>query len=46
MKHKGGLQMRCLFSALVLGIYDDKIQPGQAASVVEKMADYLATQNY
>ena len=38
--------MRCLFSALVLGIYDDKIQPGQAASVVEKMADYLATQNY
>ena len=32
--------------ALVLGIYDDKLQPGQAANVVEKMAEYLSTQNY
>ncbi len=34
------------FSALVVGVYDDTIQPGQAASAVEKMADYLAEQNY
>ncbi len=33
-------------AALVLGIYDETMQPGQAASIVEKMADYLTTQNY
>ena len=32
--------------ALVVGIYDDSIQPGQAASAVEKMAEYLEGQNY
>ncbi len=40
------LQLNATFSALVIGIYDDPIQPGQAASIVEKMADYLASQNY
>jgi hypothetical protein len=34
-----------LLSALVLGIYDETIQPGQAATVVEKMADYLTENN-
>ena len=33
------------FAALVIGIYDDSIQPGQAAIVVEKMADYLSDNN-
>jgi hypothetical protein len=32
-------------SALVVGIYDDSIQPGQAATVVERMADYLSENN-
>ena len=34
------------FSALVVGIYDESLQPGQAAIVVEKMAEYLSSQNY
>lgn len=35
-----------IFSAVVVGIYGDTLQPGQAATVVEKMAEYLANQNY
>jgi len=31
---------------VLIGIYDDKIQPGQAASVVEKLADYLIDSGY
>jgi hypothetical protein len=34
-----------LISALLVGIYDETIQPGQAAIVVEKMADYLMDNN-
>jgi len=45
-KGTGGLHAAKSKTTLVLGIYDDQIQPGQAANVIEKMADYLATQNY
>jgi len=32
--------------ALLIGTYDDKIQPGNCANVVEKLADYLIEQGY
>jgi len=32
--------------AILIGVYDDKSQPGQAANVVEKLADYLIEQGY
>ena len=31
---------------ILLGFYDDKIQPGANANVVEKLADYLIENNY
>jgi len=31
---------------VLVGIYDDKIQPGQAATTVERLADYLIEQGY
>jgi len=32
--------------AVLIGIYGEKAQPGQAANVVEKLADYLIEQGY
>jgi len=31
---------------ILIGVYDDKTQPGQATAVVEKLADYLIENNY
>lgn len=35
-----------LVSAVVVSLYEDPIQPQQAASVVEKLGDYLITCGY
>ena len=32
--------------AILVGHYPDTVQPGNAATAVEKLADYLITQNY
>jgi len=32
--------------SVLLGLYNDKIQPGQASNAVEKLADYLIEQGY
>jgi profilin len=32
--------------AVLLGLYNDKVQPGQASNCVEKLADYLIEQGY
>jgi len=32
--------------AVIVGIYDENIQPGQAATAVEKLGDYLKSLNY
>eukprot|EP00095_Tigriopus_kingsejongensis_P003913 maker-scaffold85_size395806-snap-gene-1.18 protein:Tk03913 transcript:maker-scaffold85_size395806-snap-gene-1.18-mRNA-1 annotation:"hypothetical protein CISIN_1g032871mg" len=45
-KGTGGLHAAKSKTTLVIGIYDDGIQPGQAAIAVEKMAEYLSGQNY
>ncbi|EFA78874.1 hypothetical protein PPL_08342 [Heterostelium album PN500] len=31
---------------VIIGVYNEKLQPGAAASVVEKLADYLIDQGY
>lgn len=33
-------------SAIIIGIYDDKLQPGNAANIVEKLGDYLRENGY
>jgi len=40
-KGAGGIVCVRTGKAVLLGTYDDKIQPGQCANVVEKLADYL-----
>jgi len=37
----GGAVLVKTSKAVLIGIYDDKVQPGQCANVVEKLADYL-----
>ncbi|EAL63837.1 profilin I [Dictyostelium discoideum AX4] len=32
--------------AIIVGIYDDKVQPGSAALIVEKLGDYLRDNGY
>jgi len=32
--------------SVLIGIYDDKIQPGQCANAVEKLGDYLIEQGF
>ena len=32
--------------AILVGVYDENTQPGQAANVVEKLADYLIEQSF
>jgi len=32
--------------AVLIGFYDENVQPGQATNVVEKLADYLIENNY
>lgn len=44
-KGTGGVHCAKSKTTLVVGIYDDSIQPGQAATVVERMADYLSENN-
>lgn len=34
------------FPAIVISLYEEPIQPQQAASVVEKLGDYLLTCGY
>ena len=44
-KGTGGFHAAKSKTTLIIGIYDDTIQPAQAATVVEKMADYLSANN-
>ena len=32
--------------AILIGVYDEPIQPGEATKVVEGLADYLISVNY
>lgn len=35
-----------LFTAVIVSIYEEPVQPQQAASIVEKLGDYLITCGY
>ncbi|EDX03885.1 chic [Drosophila simulans] len=44
LTHQPDLLERCL--SVIVSIYEDPVQPQQAASVVEKLGDYLITCGY
>ncbi|KAI5058082.1 hypothetical protein GOP47_0026252 [Adiantum capillus-veneris] len=43
-KGKGGVTIKKTSAALVIGIYDEGIQPSECSIVVEKLGDYLIDQ--
>jgi len=45
---KGATGIICVKTgkSVLIGVYDENTQPGQAANVVEKLADYLIEQGY
>ncbi|KAK5580033.1 hypothetical protein RB653_000046 [Dictyostelium firmibasis] len=45
-KGAGGCVCAKTGQSIVIGIYDDKIQPGPATLIVEKLGDYLKDNNY
>ena len=42
----GGIHITKTVQAIIIGKYDDPIQPGQCANTVETLADYLRGMNY
>ena len=40
----GGVCLKKTVMALVIGIYDEPMAPGQCSSVVERLGDYLIEQ--
>jgi profilin len=45
-KGTGGVITVKTGQAILVGLYDEKIQPGQCANVMEKLADYLIENSY
>merc|ERR1711916_43119 len=45
-KGAGGIACVKTNQAILIGAYDENIQPGQCATVVEKLADYLIENSY
>jgi len=45
-KGAGGVACVKTTQAILIGTYDDSIQPGQCANAVEKLADYLIENGY
>jgi len=42
----GGIVLVKTNQCILVGVYDEKLQPGAAANVVEKVGDYLLESNY
>lgn len=42
----GGVVAVKTHKAILIGVYDAKLQPGAAANVIEKLADYLIDQDF
>ncbi|KYQ96924.1 profilin I [Tieghemostelium lacteum] len=42
----GGAVLVKTGQAILIGLYDDKLQPGAASQIVEKLGDYLVENNY
>lgn len=45
-KGAGGVVNVKTAQAIVIGVYDDKLQPGNASNIAEKLADYLLENGY
>eukprot|EP01133_Synstelium_polycarpum_P004366 gene4366-5101_t len=45
-KGAGGIICVKTGKCILVGVYDEKLQPGQAATIVEKLADYLISTGY
>jgi len=45
-KGSGGVITVKTSKAVLIGVYNEKIQPGTAANIVEKLADYLIGQGF
>ena len=45
-KGSGGVVCVKTKQAVLIGMYDDGIQPGECTKVVETLADYLISVNY
>jgi Profilin len=45
-KGAGGVVVVKTGQAIIVGVYNDKQQPGNAANVVEKLGDYLRENGY
>ncbi|KAK3895323.1 hypothetical protein Pcinc_000952 [Petrolisthes cinctipes] len=45
-KGQNGIHASKTNQAIIIGYYDDSIQPGTCTTEVEKVADYLKGQNY
>ncbi|KAJ2956249.1 hypothetical protein NQZ79_g7873 [Umbelopsis isabellina] len=45
-KGNGGVVIVKTVQAILVGVYDDKVTPGNATKVVEGLADYLISVNY
>ncbi|EFJ14815.1 hypothetical protein SELMODRAFT_148414 [Selaginella moellendorffii] len=45
-KGSAGVTIKKTSSALVIGLYDEPVAPGECNVVVERLADYLIEQNY
>eukprot|EP01097_Dermamoeba_algensis_P002568 TRINITY_DN2022_c0_g2_i2.p1 TRINITY_DN2022_c0_g2~~TRINITY_DN2022_c0_g2_i2.p1 ORF type:complete len:140 (-),score=27.25 TRINITY_DN2022_c0_g2_i2:63-437(-) len=45
-KGKGGIATAKTGQAIIVGRYDETLQPGNAANIVEKLADYLRENGY
>ncbi|XP_068203232.1 profilin-like isoform X2 [Palaemon carinicauda] len=45
-KGNKGVHVSKTNTAIIIGLYEDPIQPGQCATAVEALADYLKTCNY
>jgi len=45
-KGAGGVVIVKTTQTVLIGVYDEKLQPGNAATVVEKLADYLIDTGY
>ncbi|ERN15186.1 hypothetical protein AMTRI_Chr05g67640 [Amborella trichopoda] len=45
-KGSGGVTIKKTTQALIIGIYDEPLTPGQCNMVVERLGDYLVDQSY
>lgn len=46
LQGSGGITVKKTIQALIVGIYDEPLTPGQCNMIVERLGDYLIDQSY